>query len=133
MISILHCTEYRIVIPGRAVSFRSPHAKDYKNRVRKAAKKVLPESVTVQSVEVRIDCFHRTKRRFDMDNVAKCILDALNGLAYLDDRQVKLQSSVAHSLREPVHIRGGPVDLVKPLRHHDEYLFIRVRAVGKHP
>lgn len=62
-----------------------------------------------------------------MDNVAKCILDALNGLAYHDDAQVRIESSTAYSLHEPVCIPGGPVDIVKPLAQYDEYIFIRIR------
>lgn len=31
-----------------------------------------------------------TKGRFDIDNVAKSILDGMNGICYLDDEQVNL-------------------------------------------
>ncbi|ADQ41562.1 endodeoxyribonuclease RusA [Caldicellulosiruptor acetigenus I77R1B] len=37
-------------------------------------------------VKVNIDVF--TKSRADIDNIAKAILDGLNGVAFLDDRQV---------------------------------------------
>jgi hypothetical protein len=62
-----------------------------------------------------------------MDNVAKCVLDALNGVAYIDDQLATLQSARAHDLRKRVQIADGPVDLVKPLRDHAEYLFVRIR------
>lgn len=64
-----------------------------------------------------------------MDNVAKCVLDALNGIAYVDDRQVPRQSAHAHNLRERFTLSGGPVDLIKPLVAHAEYVFVRVREV----
>lgn len=63
----------------------------------------------------------------DMDNVAKCVLDALNGVAYVDDKQVRVQSAKAYLLRSPVEIWDGPVDLIKPLSKYEEYVFIRVR------
>jgi len=120
--------EYRLVIPGRPVSFRSRQATDYKRLVRRLAERVFHDPLSDQTVEVRIDCFHTGRRRVDMDNVAKCVMDALNDVAYVDDKQVRLQTATAHWLQEPVRIYGGPVDLVKPLAQHDEYVFIRVRG-----
>ena len=122
-------TEYRVVVPGRAVSFRSRKARAYKDLVRNMAQSIFPVPLSERSVEVRIDYFHTTRRRVDMDNVAKCVMDALNGMAYLDDRQAKLQSSNAHYLQAPVRIYGGPIDLIKPLNEHEEYVFIRVRDI----
>ena len=127
MTRIERIPEYRIVVPGKAVSFRSPHARDYKKRVRRVARRVIPRAATDSKVEVRIDYFHESKRRFDMDNVAKCVIDALTGIAYEDDKQVRLQDAQAHSLTEVVYLEDGPVDLVKPLVEHNEYLFVRVR------
>ena len=63
-----------------------------------------------------------------MDNISKCILDALNGLAYVDDWQVTVQSSSAHDLAELAHLPEGPVDLVKPLQKYTQYLFVRIRV-----
>ena len=120
--------EYRVVVPGQAVSFRSPKAKAYKELVRNRAQSVFPMPLSEHTVEVRVDYFHTTRRRMDMDNIAKCVIDAMNGIAYLDDGQVRLQSSTSYSLQAPVHICGGPIDLVKPLNEHEEYVFIRVRG-----
>ncbi len=36
----------------------------------------------------------------------------------------------AYDLTEPFWLSDGPVDLIKPLARHTEYLFVRVRAVG---
>lgn len=44
---------------------------------------------TGQTVEITpLDVGERTFKRGDIDNLAKLTLDALNGLAYEDDRQV---------------------------------------------
>jgi len=61
-----------------------------------------------------------------MDNVSKCILDALNGLAYADDRQVGLHKGTDHDLRQWVSLSDS-VDLIKPLAEHDEYVIVRIR------
>ena len=128
MVQILNALEYRFVVPGRAISFRSPKANSYKAAVVRAAAPALPRVPKDMPVEVRLDYFHMSPRRFDMDNVAKCVIDALNGRAYNDDRLVRLQSSRAHDITKRVDIRGGPVDLVKPLREHRDYLFVRIRV-----
>jgi Holliday junction resolvase RusA-like endonuclease len=121
--------EYRFVVPGRAVSFRSPKARVYKSQVQEAARPVIVKPLP-GLVEIRIDYFHHSHRKMDMDNIAKCIMDALNGLAYNDDRQARLQTSRAHDLSVQAFIPDGPVDLIKPLRDYGEYVFVRVRDVS---
>jgi Holliday junction resolvase RusA-like endonuclease len=120
--------EYRFFIPGKAESFRSPKASGYKRRVRREAKKVLKKPFDGPELNVALDYFHQIERRFDMDNVSKCVLDALNGVAYKNDRSVRWQTSASHFLSEPISIPDGPVDLVKPLKKHHMYLFVRIRV-----
>lgn len=127
MIRIVHKLEYRFVVPGKPESFRSPTANAYKQKVRKIASRVFNRP-RAEGLDVRLDYFHASGRKMDMDNISKCILDALNGLAYVDDRQVAIQSSSEHDLAGTVHIPGGPVDLVKPLRKYTQYLFVRIRV-----
>jgi Holliday junction resolvase RusA-like endonuclease len=121
--------EYRIVIPGKAISFRSPQAKKYKEIINNISKRIIPNPIIGNTVEIRLDYFHINKRLMDMDNIAKCVLDALTGIAYVDDRQVILQAATAHSLASIIIITNGIVDLIKPLAQYEEYLFIRVRNV----
>jgi Holliday junction resolvase RusA-like endonuclease len=130
VVHIVRVREYRFVVAGRAVSFRSPSAKAYKRAVRRVARGFLPTNPIAEAVELRLDYFHSQPRRFDMDNVAKCVLDALNGVAYVDDQLACVQTATAHDLRRRVYLHGGPVDLVKPLRDHDDYLFVRIRLAG---
>lgn len=120
--------EYRVVVPGRAISFRSPRANAYKKLIRSIAQRIFPQPLSNQIIDIRIDYFHTSRRRVDMDNVAKCVLDALNGVAYVDDRYVGSQAATAYRLQVPVRIKGGPVDIIKPLAQYDEYLFIRIRG-----
>ncbi len=124
---VVDAREYRFVVAGPGVSFRSHSAKAYKHRVRLAARGIVPIKLIAVPVELTLDYFHQSRRRFDMDNLAKCVLDALNGVAYVDDQLACVQSATAHDLTRVIHIHGGPVDLVKPLRDHDDYLFVRIR------
>lgn len=121
--------EYRFVIPGKAESFRSKKANAYKKYVRKIAKKVFRSKPIKCQADVIIDYFHATPRRMDMDNVSKCIMDAMNGVAYADDVQVRYQTSGAHNLNMPISLERGPLDLIKPLKDNNEYVFVRIREI----
>ena len=80
-------------------------------------------------MEIRIDYFHCRKRNFDMDNVAKAVIDALSKIAFYDDKQARLQSAEGHWLGGGYVVYNGPLDLIKPLRKYDEYTFIRIRHI----
>ena len=85
--------EFRFWVPGKPESFRVPAARDFKSRVAAAAGAVFRTPLSEQNLEIRIDHFHQLDRAADMDNIAKAVMDALNGVAYVDDKQVKRQSS----------------------------------------
>jgi len=62
-------------------------------------------------VAVKIDLHLHGKRRIDVDNCAKSILDGMNGVVYLDDNQVvdlrvrKLRESNRKNQRVEIEIR----------------------------
>jgi Holliday junction resolvase RusA-like endonuclease len=126
---VIHNREYRFAVPGIAASFRTKSSKKYKLRIKKEAKKLFKRPLLNMNIEIRIDYFHIGKRKFDMDNVAKSVLDALNKIAYLDDKQASLQSAEAHYLGAFIRLHGGPVDIVKPMKYYPNYTFIRLRAI----
>lgn len=77
---------------ARGMTFRSKEADAYRGAVRLAALGAEPKS---GPVEVVLWLHPRTTRngeasktRMDIDNCIKVTLDALNGIAYGDDRQV---------------------------------------------
>jgi Holliday junction resolvase RusA-like endonuclease len=128
MRTIVGAREVRFVVPGSATSFRVAGAKEYKRQIAEVARPRFEGAPPIGALEIRLDYFHTTPRRFDMDNLAKAVIDALSGVAYVDDRQVRLQSSRAHDLTGVLALSGIPVDLVKPLRDgHANYLLTRLR------
>lgn len=131
MTRVVIAAERRFVVPGRAISFRSPLRQTYQMRVKALASVTFRRGPEQGPVEVFLDYFHTERRRVDMDNISKTVLDAMNGVAYGDDRQVVNQYSRAYDLTEVFRLPGGPVDLIKPLAQHVEYLFVRVRAVNQ--
>lgn len=55
-------------------------------------------------VVVSIDFYNGNKRRRDLDNMAKLVLDALNGVAYADDYQV-VELNLRKIFTTPEHAR----------------------------
>ena len=54
-------------------------------------------------IRVNVQIYERNpeKRRYDIDNVLKGILDSLNGVCFLDDKQVTAASVAIYSDPEP--------------------------------
>lgn len=57
-------------------------------RVRILAKFPIPESWSKKNKEKALKCEIKLNKKPDLDNIAKIILDGLNGVAYTDDKQV---------------------------------------------
>jgi len=95
--------DVRFVVPGpvvpwqRAASvgtrrYTSAKQRSYQRTVRLIAQASRPRGPWLPSkasrYRVDVDAYLPDERRRDLDNVAKTILDALNGVLYLDDSQV---------------------------------------------
>jgi crossover junction endodeoxyribonuclease RusA len=68
-------------------TYTPAETREAEQRVREAWTETNSEPFTYQVV-VTIDFFNGNKRRRDLDNMAKLVLDALNKVAYADDFQV---------------------------------------------
>ena len=120
--------EYLVIVPGKARSFRSHYSKVYREKVREAAREVIKEMFHSDDIDLKVDYFYRGNRNIDMDNITKNVMDALTGVAYLDDKLVKTQNSSAHKVDEVVLVTREVFDIFKPLANHKEYLLIRIRS-----
>jgi hypothetical protein len=80
-------------VPGVPLSLGASAAsrEDWKERIRIAARPELPEGRFAAGgpLKVTIYYFSDVPVEVDIDNIAKPILDSLNGFIYLDDRQVE--------------------------------------------
>ena len=63
--------------------------RDYRDRIQVAAERTLPSPLSSSNIEVDIVFAERSTSRPDVNNIAKPILDALKGIAYGDDKQVR--------------------------------------------
>jgi hypothetical protein len=64
-------------------------------RIRTAAKNVVSTPLQSRRIEIAIWFYGSSKKRADVDNVAKLILDALKNIVYRDDGQVRSVSVTA--------------------------------------
>lgn len=92
---------YRITVPGRAVAKERPRlwrgkaitpqkTRDYEAKVAKEASKVVDEILMSEHVKLKVDIYVKDKRHGDVDNYIKSVQDGLNGIAYKDDKQIKV-------------------------------------------
>jgi len=87
-------------IPGRPVpkerprfarghAYTSKRTRDYERLVRTTAAAALPADWPLDAdYTVELTVFHETRVHGDVDNYGKSVCDALNELAWTDDRQV---------------------------------------------
>lgn len=97
--SLDDCRVTVLTIPGRPVpaarmtrrgKWIKPQAQRYlafKEHVGFCARQYFPEPLR-DPIAVEIDCYMAGGVMPDVDNVAKAVMDGMNGIAWLDDRQV---------------------------------------------
>lgn len=79
----------RVYSHGRRVQvYTPPETRAYEEAVALFARRVCPEPLT-GPVRLRVRVYFRDGRAPDLSNCIKSIEDGLNGVAYIDDSQVK--------------------------------------------
>jgi Holliday junction resolvase RusA-like endonuclease len=78
-----------IKIPGRALSAQAKYTKDYKAQIVELARRKFLQPLTGDLTVVLLFVVDKKNGQdIDLDNAVKLVLDALKGIAYLDDIQV---------------------------------------------
>ena len=72
---------------GRSVAYTPRRTRFWELSVAHEARQCLPEPLE-GPLSVSLAFFRGDKRRCDLDNLAKAVLDGLNGIAYHDDAQI---------------------------------------------
>jgi len=82
----------------------------------------------MRSHRIDIDIWFSAKRsvRADVDNIAKPVLDALKGVAYLDDRQVRSVRVVALPRDDAFVIESAPQEVIARLFSDEDEFVINV-------
>jgi Holliday junction resolvase RusA-like endonuclease len=98
---------YSLWIKGPPLSSQSDKskAKFYVERFKAEARKQV-QGPPLSSTRIDVEIIFATREPGDVDNKPKRILDALKGIVYDDDKQVRTVKSVALKLREGFHAQG---------------------------
>lgn len=96
----------------------SSQGKAYRSEVKKAATAEIPNPIPSSDIEIEISYASKIRStiRADVDNVIKPTLDALKGVAYLDDLQVRSVTASIFDLNQP-NIVDGRVEHMGPIFH----------------
>jgi hypothetical protein len=99
---------YQLFIYGRPSS-KGKGKQSYMDKVRAEARRRIDKMIETDDVELSILYSSRRPQmiRADVDNILKPTLDALCGLAYRDDRQVRAVSTRLIDRTRPVLLRIG--------------------------
>jgi Holliday junction resolvase RusA-like endonuclease len=78
----------RGVIVGGCVRFYTPQkTRKYEDRVAAYGRQQISRTFD-EPVAVQVDVFRPNRKRVDIDNACKAVLDGLNGVAYTDDHLI---------------------------------------------
>jgi crossover junction endodeoxyribonuclease RusA len=91
--------------------FMTAEGKAYKEQCGWEAKTQWNYGVQKRAFAIRVDFFFKTRRKRDLDNQNKIILDALTGIVYEDDSQIDELHLVRHldTERPRVEITAVPL------------------------
>jgi endodeoxyribonuclease RusA len=122
-----------IIVPGIPVSIqmRGIALQDWKRKVASAASRKFAEPSDKRDIAIAVTYFYRVPPKFDADNMSKPICDALNKIAYHDDRQIVERVVRRVKLAHPFRIWGLPKELVLALREGRDFVFIRVSRIQR--
>lgn len=100
----------------------------WKNAVRaEAAKHWAARPPLTCKLKCTIYNFHEgEKPSLDDDNMVKPIRDALNGLVYDDDSQIRYSETIHIPIDAPIKIRRASAILLAAYSKGDEFLYIRI-------
>lgn len=123
--------KYCLIIPGKGYAPRAEHAQNYKQTIKKIAKREMPEPFNGK-VDIRLEYLYRNHRdRLDGDNLLKTICDALKGVAYKDDSQIIHHEVTSINTNSSFTIKGVPLSqqIADLFTNQEPFTIIRLRKV----
>lgn len=113
---------YRIWVRGHPQSFQKKRLNRYKEQIRETARQVVLQPIKSPRIDLEIWFTADRSLRADVDNVLKPVLDALSGIVYDDDRQVRSVRVVALPNDDAWCIESAPENVLKRLSKGEEFL-----------
>jgi Endodeoxyribonuclease RusA len=115
---------FRIWVAGRPQSGQKRGSNsNYVLRIREAAAALVPAPTKSPRIDVEIWFRSDSVSRADVDNVIKPVLDALVGVVYVDDRQVRSVRAVAVPTDDAISMSGwAPREIFDRFFRDEEFL-----------
>lgn len=112
---------YAFVAPTRPRSVQAKKTLHYKNDIVRAFQRYVPAPEQLDGpLYGVVYYFHNVQTDTDADNISKPVWDCLEGLAFANDRSIRLRISGMHDLSlggiEALDTRFMPVEVVPDLR-----------------
>ncbi len=129
---------FEFVVAGPPVSQQARNRANlqaWKKSVREEAEKRWPQGQPPLTGTLRIIVvyYHEiVTTRIDNDNMLKPIQDALNGLVYVDDRQITDTQVRKTNLDGSFRVRGMSAVLAEGFCRGSEFIYVRVEASPDH-
>jgi len=116
-----------ILVEGSCPSKSAKSSAAYENRIKEKAKAQFQVPIKTK-VGVEIDLFYEgEKKRPDIDNAEKLILDSLKGTVFHDDKQVVKSVKNIHDTTQVMEFENQPIFLIDLLMEGvPEYSVIRI-------
>ena len=119
---------FDFIADGVALSLRAEGRNNWRDCVKNFAKQRWPAQPPVaEEVMVTVTCFH-DHRHFDLDNILKPILDAMNKLIYVDDVQITDLHCRKRDLNADLEVRNPSPALREALARLSPFVHIIVAA-----
>lgn len=126
----------QFTVPGIPASSGTKYRRHWQQRVRVAAEGARARGFSswgnAPDLSVLLVFFHNGPTSLDVDNVAKPILDALNGIGYDDDGQVVELISRKTPLAPTLSVRDAPDELLDRIQTGESFVFVDVRGPVRH-
>ena len=121
-----------IVVVGHPVSIQgdSKPKTRWKAKVAAEAARVFPSQLPDQDLVITITYYYDSKPRFDVDNICKPVCDALNGIAYQDDKQLVERHARFKDLSGAFRIKGVALEIATAIADGSEFVSIEITKLG---
>ncbi len=98
---------YTLVVEQRPSSGSKLGRAAYAAAGQDAARREIPSPLRGDDLEVELLYVSRTGINIDLDNIIRPTLNALTGIAYEDDRQVRSLRAARFDTKKPMRLRGS--------------------------
>jgi hypothetical protein len=119
--------EYSIWVQGLPRSAQGGLTRGYRERVQAAARAVFASPLRSNGIEIVVLFVDAGGQRPDVDNALKLAMDAMKGIVYVDDRQVR--SARAEAVPKDLSPPSDHLTFAKLLEGREFLIRVRVRGI----